>query len=76
MISDLKKLELVPNKTIMTSAHMQGSNKMGFVVDHDFKFRGLENLYIVDGSVFPTSVGANPMQTIYTWAKIFSDGVN
>ena len=73
MINDLKKLELVPNKTILTSAHMQGSNKMGIVVDHDFKFKGLENLYIVDGSVFPTSVGANPMQSIYTWAKIFSD---
>lgn len=76
MMKDLKKLELVPNKTIITSAHMQGSNKMGNVVDHDFKFKGLENLYIVDGSVFPTSVGANPMQSIYTWAKIFSDHHN
>lgn len=75
MMEALKKLELIPNKTILTSAHMQGSNKMGVVVDRDFKFKGLENLYIVDGSVFPTSVGANPMQSIYTWAKIFSDGV-
>ena len=75
MLLDLKKLELIPNKTILTSAHMQGSNKMGVVVDHEFKFKGLDNLYIVDGSVFPTSVGANPMQSIYTWAKIFSDGV-
>jgi choline dehydrogenase-like flavoprotein len=27
----------------------------------------------MDSSIFPTSVGANPMQTIYAFAKIFSD---
>jgi len=29
---------------------------------------------VVDGSVFATSIGANPMQSIYTFAKIFADG--
>jgi hypothetical protein len=24
-------------------------------------------------SIFPTSIGANPMQSIYTFAKIFAD---
>jgi len=28
---------------------------------------------VVDVSVFPTSIGANPMQSIYTFAKIFAD---
>jgi hypothetical protein len=27
----------------------------------------------MDSSMFPTSVGANPMQAIYTFAKIFSE---
>jgi choline dehydrogenase-like flavoprotein len=27
----------------------------------------------MDSSIFPTSVGANPMQSIYTFARIFSD---
>jgi len=27
----------------------------------------------MDSSIFPTSVGANPMQSIYTFAQIFSD---
>jgi choline dehydrogenase-like flavoprotein len=34
---------------------------------------GTQTLYVVDGSVFPTSIGANPMQSIYTFAKIFAD---
>ncbi len=37
---------------------------------------GTEGLYVVDGSIFPTSVGANPMQSIYTVAKIFADHWN
>jgi choline dehydrogenase-like flavoprotein len=27
----------------------------------------------MDSSLFPTSVGANPMQSLYTFAKIFTD---
>jgi choline dehydrogenase-like flavoprotein len=46
------------------------------VVGRDFHVWGTQNLYIVDGSVFPTSIGANPMQSIYTFAKIFADRMN
>ncbi|MBV8549792.1 MAG: GMC family oxidoreductase [Acidobacteriaceae bacterium] len=71
-------LQFIPNETILTSAHMQATDKMGAspsdsVVGRDFHVWGTRNLYVVDGSVFPTSVGANPMQTIYTVAKIFAD---
>jgi len=31
------------------------------------------NLYVMDSSMFPTSVGANPMQSLYTFARIFSE---
>ena len=31
------------------------------------------NLYVMDSSIFPTSVGANPMQSLYSIAKIFSE---
>jgi hypothetical protein len=30
------------------------------------------NLYVMDSSIFSTSVGANPMQSIYTFGKIFA----
>lgn len=78
LLEELKSFKLTENKTIVTSAHMQASNKMGnhqknSVVDHHFKLWNFTNLFIVDGSVFPESIGANPMQSIYTWAKIFAD---
>ena len=75
-----KNLHFIPNRSIVTSAHMQATDKMGAdpansVVGRDFHVWGTEGLYVVDGSVFPTSVGANPMQSIYTFAKIFADQV-
>jgi hypothetical protein len=75
-----QNLHFVPNRTIVTSAHMQATNKMGSsqansVVSRDFRVWGTANLYVVDGSVFPTSIGANPMQSIYTFAKIFADRI-
>jgi choline dehydrogenase-like flavoprotein len=71
-------LQFISNETILTSAHMQATDKMGAspsdsVVARDFHVWATRNLYVVDGSVFPTSVGANPIQTIYTVAKIFAD---
>jgi choline dehydrogenase-like flavoprotein len=72
------RLQFVPNRTLLTSAHMQATNKMGrdpstSVVSTDFHVWGTEKLYVVDASVFPTSIGANPMQSVYTFAKIFAD---
>ena len=63
-----------------SSAHMQSTNKMGntpesSVVDHQFRVWNYSNFFIVDGSLFPTSVGANPMQSIYTMGKIFADTI-
>jgi hypothetical protein len=73
-----KNLQFIANRSVVTSAHMQGTDKMGAdaqtsVVGQDFHVWGTQDLYVVDGSVFPTSVGANPMQSIYTIAKIFAD---
>jgi choline dehydrogenase-like flavoprotein len=76
-----KNLQFIPNRTMVTSAHMQATDKMGAapensVVAQDFHVWGTQSLYVVDGSIFPTSVGANPMQSIYTIAKIFADHWN
>lgn len=78
------KLQFTDGLNFISSAHMQGSNKMGsdpahFVVSLNFKVwdvsaqKEIDNLYVCDSSVFPTSVGANPMQSIYTLAKLFVD---
>jgi len=38
------------------------------VVDANGKVHGLDNLYVVDGSVLPRSSRVNPSLTIYAWA--------
>jgi choline dehydrogenase-like flavoprotein len=35
------------------------------VADPDGRHHHLDNLYVFDGSLFPTSVGANPQLSIY-----------
>ena len=34
-------------------------------VDSSGRYHHLENLYVLDGSLFPTSIGANPQLSIY-----------
>ena len=79
-----KNLQFTPNRTLLTSAHLQASNKLGTSADTSVAStrqriwnwvtkEEIPNLYVMDSSMFPTSVGANPMQSIYTFAKIFSD---
>jgi choline dehydrogenase-like flavoprotein len=81
MADEVARLKFLPGATLLTAAHLQSSAKMGrdpatSVVDCDHRVWGTDNLFVVDGSVFPTSVGANPMQSIYTLAKLFADGQN
>jgi choline dehydrogenase-like flavoprotein len=76
-----ENLHFISNRTMVTSAHMQATDKMGStpqnsVVAQDFHVWGTRRLYFVDGSIFPTSVGANPMQSIYMIAKIFTNHWN
>jgi choline dehydrogenase-like flavoprotein len=71
-----KNLKLVPNKTLLMGAHMLGANKLGVdpktsVVDPNHQVWGVNQLYVVDASILPSSPGANPMTTIYTVAKLF-----
>jgi choline dehydrogenase-like flavoprotein len=54
---------------LMTSAHPQGGNALGAVVDENFRVRGTEKLYLCDASVFPTSVHVNPQLTVMGMAQ-------
>ncbi|MEC7946616.1 MAG: GMC family oxidoreductase N-terminal domain-containing protein, partial [Myxococcota bacterium] len=49
------------------TAHQMGGCGMGRdgVVDTEHRFSGVDNLFVVDGSVLPTALGVNPSQTIY-----------
>ncbi|HEX3904805.1 MAG TPA: GMC family oxidoreductase [Polyangia bacterium] len=66
-----------PNLHTMFSAHQMGGAAMGedparSVVDSRGRHHQLENLWIADGSVFPTSLGVNPQLSIYALARLFA----
>ncbi|WP_251358203.1 GMC family oxidoreductase [Kangiella sp. TOML190] len=66
----IKQFTMKELKTMVFSAHLMGGNAMGAddklsVVDEQGKFRWLDGLHIFDGSIFPTSIGANPQLSIY-----------
>lgn len=73
-ISKLDQAEWGPVKVRVLTAHQMGGCWMGkdpkkSVVDPHLKFHTMDNLFIVDGSVFPTSLGVNPQESIYGIAR-------
>jgi choline dehydrogenase-like flavoprotein len=68
--SGIAALPLKPLAAAVVSAHVMGGCPLGpdssrAVADHDGRHHHLDNLYVFDGSLFPTSVGANPQLSIY-----------
>ena len=66
----INSLDLRTFKTRLGSAHVMGGCAMGedvttAVTDSLGRHHQLENLSIHDGSLFPTSIGANPQLSIY-----------
>jgi choline dehydrogenase-like flavoprotein len=58
--------------------HLIGTAKMGSdpatsVVDGWGRAHDVDNIYVVDGSVFPTSGGVNPTSTIAAFAARAAD---
>src|SRR5262245_3136284 len=58
----------------ISTAHPQGGNALSAtgrgVVGHDFKVRDTRDLYVVDASTFPTSLGVNPQWTVMAMADL------
>jgi choline dehydrogenase-like flavoprotein len=66
----IARFDLAPLVTPVFSAHVMGGAPLGpdpasSVVGLDGRHHGLANLYVLDGSLFPTSIGANPQLSIY-----------
>ena len=58
-----------PPHTVPTSRHILGTMRFGpdpktSVCDRSGRFHDVDNLYVVDGSLFPTGSGVNPLLTI------------
>jgi choline dehydrogenase-like flavoprotein len=61
--------EVSANRCSLFTAHQMGGAAMGedpsaALVDSRLKHHHLDNLYVMDGSVFPTSLGVNPQISI------------
>lgn len=70
----IEALDLRPLLTRVVSAHVMGGCAMGAdprlsVADPNGRVHGLRNLQVADGSLFPTSLGANPQETIYALVR-------
>jgi choline dehydrogenase-like flavoprotein len=44
-------------------------------VDMNGRYHQLDNLYVFDGSIFPTSLGANPQLSIYAITAKLATGL-
>ena len=66
-----RDLHLLP----LSTAHPQGGNALSLdksigVIGADFRLRGIDNLRVCDGSVFPAVAGVNPQWTIFALAHL------
>lgn len=64
----------------VVSAHVMGGAMMSHdersgVVDQQGRHWQLENVTVIDGSVFPTSIGANPQLSVYGLALRAADAL-
>jgi choline dehydrogenase-like flavoprotein len=73
-------LALAPLVTTVVSAHVMGGSPFGpdprrAVVDLAGRHHHLRNLYVMDASLFPTSIGANPQLSIFAIVARLADGL-
>ncbi len=77
-IDEVKRIEegpLEPRSYGFIATHLFGAARMGpdprsSVVDPDFAVHGVDGLFVVDSSVFPTNLGVNPQHTIMAMSRL------
>ncbi len=68
------------HKYRLTSYHPQGTMRMGAnpktsVVGPDGRCHDLDNVYVPDASLFPSSIMVNPQVTVYGMASYIADQI-
>jgi choline dehydrogenase-like flavoprotein len=79
-VSRVRDHELRPSQLTLLAFHPLGTARADArpehgVVDADLRVRGLENLYVPDGSAVPSSIGVNPQITIMALATRTAFGI-
>lgn len=72
-IAKIDEYPVAPGLVSLISAHVQGSCRIGLnadvgVVDQNLKLHNLDNIYVVDGSVMPTTASTHTMIPIMIMA--------
>ena len=79
--SDLERVDAAPwragNVGVFTAHQMGGcamsdDPRRGVVRSSDLRHHEVANLWVIDGSVFPTSLGVNPQESIYGLARLMA----
>ena len=77
-VAALDGLDFGPGRLWMGSAHQMGGCAMGDDPRHavvrsaDLRHHHVDNVHVIDGSIFPTSLGVNPQETIYAHAHLIA----
>jgi choline dehydrogenase-like flavoprotein len=79
-LPDFEAARLRPSELRLEAFHPMGTARISADPRQggcapDGSVRGTRNLYVADASLFPTSVGVNPMMTIIAFAKQVSRGI-
>lgn len=76
----ISRFALRPLATPLFSAHVMGGAPLGSdvrrsAVDLQGRYHHLANLHVIDGSLFPSSIGANPQLSTYAIAAKLATGL-
>lgn len=79
-LAEFEATSFKPSELRLEAFHPMGSARIAAdpregVCSPDGSVNGLDGLYVADGSLFPTSVGVNPMMTIVAFAKVVASGI-
>ncbi|RFU76401.1 glucose-methanol-choline oxidoreductase, c-terminal [Trichoderma arundinaceum] len=72
-LEDVDQAREFVRENVMVFNHSLGTCAMGRVVDEQLRVKGVAGLRIVDCSVIPNQIGANPMATVYALAERAAD---
>lgn len=77
-VSRIESMPWKPSAVAVFTAHLMGGCRMGddprrsVVRSEDLRLHDLDNVWVIDGSVFPTSLGVNPQESIYGLARLMA----
>jgi choline dehydrogenase-like flavoprotein len=79
-LADFEATAFKPSELRLEAFHPMGTARIAAdpregVCGGDGSVNGVEGLYVADASLFPTSVGVNPMMTIIAFAKRVAAGI-